>query len=75
MGVITLDPGGAVGTRRKASIGGAVGVGLGAAVVGVWWWGWGCRVCAPGSSPWVFLAVGMAGGAVLGAWLGADQPD
>jgi hypothetical protein len=61
-------------TTRKAAIGAAVGILLGAGFVAVWWWAWGCRVCAPGSSPWAFVAFGVAGGAALGAWLGAVQP-
>jgi hypothetical protein len=61
-------------TARKAAIGATVGVVLGALFVGAWWWGWGCRVCAPGSSPWTFVAFGIGGGGALGAWLGAEQP-
>ncbi len=61
-------------TLQKGSIGAASGVLIGAVLVGAWWWGWGCRVCAPGSTPWTFLGVGVGAGGVLGAWLGADQP-
>jgi len=51
-----------------ATIGLLLGSGFGLA----WWFLWGCRVCAPGSTPWGPMIFSTVMGAVLGEVLGKD---